>query len=92
MSFWGAGPTELRILLAIGTLTLLVKPIVTMFGAQFPLFDVGGVVAAIVLGLTAVVATAQNVRALYLAEPLVTRAAGGQALHHLADDVLRVAK
>lgn len=92
MSFWGAGPTELRILLAIGTLTLLVKPIVTVFGAQFPLFDIGGIVAAIVLALTAVVATAQHVRALYLAEPLVTRAAAGQALHHLADDVLRVAK
>ena len=32
MSFWGWGPTELRILLAIGALMLLVKPIVTIAG------------------------------------------------------------
>src|SRR5215210_4517222 len=32
MSFWGAGPTELRILLAIGTLVLFVKPVVTIAG------------------------------------------------------------
>ena len=44
MSFWGWGPTELRILLAIGALTLFVKPIVTIFGMQMPLFDVGGIV------------------------------------------------
>jgi phosphatidylglycerophosphate synthase len=92
MSFWGAGPTELRILLAIGTLTLLVKPIATIGAMRFPLFDVGGIVAAVVLMLTAIVATTQHVRALYLAEPLVTRPAAGKALHHLADDVLRVAE
>ena len=43
MSFWGWGPTELRILLAIGALTLLVKPMVTIFGVQMRLFDVGGI-------------------------------------------------
>ena len=91
MSFWGAGPTELRILIAIGTLTLLVKPMATIAGTPYPLFDLGGGVAAVVLALTAVVASARHVRELYLAEPLVTRAAA-QALHHLADDGLRVAK
>ena len=44
MSFWGWGPTELRILLAIGALTLLVKPMVTIFGMEMRLFDVGGIV------------------------------------------------
>ena len=91
MSFWGAGPTELRILIAIGTLTLLVKPMATIAGTPYLLFDLGGGVAAVVLALTAVVASARHVRELYLAEPLVTRAAA-QALHHLADDGLRVAK
>ena len=37
------GPTELRILLAIGNLVLLVVPEVMLFGATYRLFDVGGV-------------------------------------------------
>jgi archaetidylinositol phosphate synthase len=91
MSYWGAGPTELRILLAIGTLVLFVKPVVTIAGTPLPLFDAGGIVAAIVLTITAIVATVRHVRELYLAEPLVPRA-GAQALDHLADDVLCVAE
>jgi phosphatidylglycerophosphate synthase len=91
MSYWGAGPTELRILLAIGTLVLFEKPVVTIAGTSLPLFDAGGIVAAIVLTITAVAATIRHVRELYLAEPLVpgTR---GEALDDLADDVLCVAE
>jgi archaetidylinositol phosphate synthase len=91
MSYWGAGPTELRILLAIGTLALFAKPVVTIGGRSLALFDAGGVVAAIVLVLTTIVTTVRHVRELYAAEPLVPRAAG-QALDHLADDVLCVAE
>jgi archaetidylinositol phosphate synthase len=91
MSYWGAGPTELRILLAVGTLVLFVKPVVTIAGRSLPLFDAGGIVAAIVLAITATVATIRHVRELYLAEPLVARH-GGQALDHLTDDVLCVAE
>ena len=93
MSFWGAGPTELRILLAIGTLTLFVKPVVTIAGENYALFDVGGAVAAVILTITAVVATVRNTRGLYRAEPLnrsMPRA--GKALHHFPDDVLRIAE
>ena len=92
MSFWGWGPTELRILMAIGTLVLFVKPIVTIAGMRVPLFDVGGAVGAIGLTVTAVVATVTHVRALYAAEPLVAAALPAQALHNLANDVLGVAK
>jgi phosphatidylglycerophosphate synthase len=91
MSYWGAGPTELRILLAVGTLVLFVKPVVTIAGTPLPLFDAGGIVAAIVLAITAIVATIRHVRELYLAEPLVSRAAG-QGLDHLTDNVLCVAE
>ncbi len=73
MSFWGWGPTELRILLAAGSLTLLVKPTVTIAGASMRLFDVGGVVAIAGLLLTAAVSIASNTRALYVAEPLPDR-------------------
>ena len=70
MSFWGWGPTELRILLAIGALTLSVKPLVTIFGVDMLLFDVGGIVGAIGLMFTAIVSAVGNTRRLYAAEPL----------------------
>ena len=68
--FLGWGPTELRILLAIGALTLLVKPVVTIFGSQMLLFDVGGIVGGIGLIVTAIVSAVGNTRRLYAAEPL----------------------
>jgi archaetidylinositol phosphate synthase len=70
MSFWGWGPTELRILLAIGALMLLVKPIVTIGGVPMRLFDVGGTVGTIGLIFTAIVSAIGNTRRLYAAEPL----------------------
>jgi len=70
MSFWGWGPTELRILLAIGALALLVKPLVTIFGVQMRLFDVGGSIGAVGLIVTAIVSAVGNTRRLYAAEPL----------------------
>jgi len=70
MSFWGFGPTELRILLAIGALMLAVKPVVTVFGVQMLLFDVGGIAGAIGLLITAVISAIGNTRRLYRAEPL----------------------
>ena len=70
MSFWGWGPTELRILLAAGALMLFVKPEVTIAGMPLRLFDVGGVVAIIGLTVAAIVSTIGNTRRLYAAEPL----------------------
>ena len=70
MSFWGWGPTELRILLAVGALMLFVKPIVTIAGMHLRLFDVGGVVAIVGLFATAIISSVGNTRRLYAAEPL----------------------
>jgi phosphatidylglycerophosphate synthase len=70
MSFWGFGPTELRILLAIGALMLAVKPVVTIFGVQMRLFDVGGIAGAIGLLMTTIVSAIGNTRRLYREEPL----------------------
>ena len=69
MSFWGIGPTELRILLAIGTLALWSDPRPEILGQQYRLFDVGGVVAIVSLAVTLIVSVARNTRALYLREP-----------------------
>jgi archaetidylinositol phosphate synthase len=63
MSFWGWGPTELRILLAIGTLVLFVKPIVTIAGMPLRLGAIG-------LLVTALISMIGNTRRLYQAEPL----------------------
>jgi phosphatidylglycerophosphate synthase len=70
MSFWGVGPTELRLLLAIGTLALLSDPKVHVLGQQLPLFDVGGSVAIVSMLVTVLVSVARNAGALYRAEPL----------------------
>ncbi|HEX9636013.1 MAG TPA: CDP-alcohol phosphatidyltransferase family protein [Acidobacteriota bacterium] len=71
LSFWRIGPTELRILLALGSLELLRQPRVELRGfGSVRLFDLGGLVAIAALGLALVVATVRNTRALYRAEPL----------------------
>jgi phosphatidylglycerophosphate synthase len=74
MSFAGVGPTELRILLAIGTVALLGDPHVDLgaFG-RVQLFDVGGVVATAALGATLVVAVVRNGVALARLEPRQSR-------------------
>jgi phosphatidylglycerophosphate synthase len=71
MSFMNVGPTELRILLAIGTLTLFVKPTVSLFGmGEFLLFDVGFGVGTAGLAVALVTSAARTIIALYRAEPL----------------------
>jgi phosphatidylglycerophosphate synthase len=69
MTHFMMGPTELRIILSIGTLALLVHPYATLFGTKFLLFDVGGVVAIAGMGITLLTAIARNTVALYRAEP-----------------------
>ena len=68
------GPTELRILLAIGALFLFIKPIVVIFGQSYRLFDVGGAVGIAGMFVTLVVAAVSHARTLYIAEPLPGRA------------------
>ena len=71
ISFSGFGPTELRILLSVGALVAIERPIVHPFGAgEFFLFDVGGLVGTIGMLAVFVMSAARNTRALYLAERL----------------------
>ena len=71
MGFFGFGPTELRILLAIGTLSLFNHARVDIAGRTFLLFDVGGAIAAAGMALFFLVSAARNARALYREEPLI---------------------
>ena len=68
LSFWRFGPTELRILLAVGNLTLFWKPVVHIFGGSYRLFDVGGEIGLAGMSLMVVVVTVQNTIRLYREE------------------------
>ena len=70
VSFAGFGPTELRILLAIGAIVAINKPWVDIAGHQARLFDVGGLVAIAGMIVAFAVSSIRNMRALYRAEPL----------------------
>jgi phosphatidylglycerophosphate synthase len=70
ISFWRFGPTELRILLAIGNLALLWRPVVNLFGGRYRLFDVGGAIGLAGMTLMVVCFTAQNTMRLYREERL----------------------
>jgi phosphatidylglycerophosphate synthase len=73
LSFFKIGPTELRILLAIGALQLAIDPTVTVLGRTWLLFDVGGAIAIAGLLVTLATSAARNTRALYRAEPVPVR-------------------
>ena len=68
LSFWRFGPTEIRILLAVGNLALLWKPMVHFLGGFYRLFDIGGAISIAGMGLMVVVFTAQNTLRLYREE------------------------
>ena len=70
VSLLKVGPTELRILLAFGTLNLFSRPWVELGGSSYLLFDVGGVVAIVGMFAALVGSTLRNTVALYRAEPL----------------------
>ena len=71
MSFAGVGPTELRLLLAIGTIALRNDPHVLVTGlGRVPLFDIGGVIAIVGLGMTLAVSVTRNARSLARLEPV----------------------
>ena len=86
MSFWKIGPTELRILLAAGTLRLFWGSTVTVFGYSMPLFDLGAWIGVAGLLATATLAAVRHTRELYLAEPLP---AGPAAIRPVARAITR---
>jgi len=70
MSVLGFGPTELRILVAIGALRAAYQPWVSLGALGMPrLFDVGAVIAIASLVVVFAVSAVRNTKALYAAEP-----------------------
>jgi phosphatidylglycerophosphate synthase len=70
MTYFKLGPTELRILLAIGNIIAMVKPSVTVAGARMLWMDVAGVGMAAGLALTLAYSIWGNTVALYREEHL----------------------
>lgn len=66
LSFWNFGPTELRLLLAVGNLALLRWPIV--LHGHYRLFDIGGTIGLAGMTLMIVFFTAKNGYRLYREE------------------------
>lgn len=68
LSFWNFGPTELRILLAIGNLALLRWP--RVLHNQYQLFDVGGAIGLAGMAAMLMFFTVRNISRLYREERL----------------------
>ena len=66
LSFWNFGPTELRLLLAVGNLALLRWPVVLHH--QYRLFDIGGAIGLAGMTLMVIFFTIKNGYRLYCEE------------------------
>jgi archaetidylinositol phosphate synthase len=70
LSFGIWGPTELRVLLAIGNIAMMYKPLVTIAGRRFLLADVGAAVAIPFIIVVAIIGALRNTARLYNEERL----------------------
>jgi archaetidylinositol phosphate synthase len=74
MSYLGLGPTELRIIIAVGALALLRVDAVSLPGlGAMRLFDIGGAIGVIGLAGVFVAGAVRNGRALFVEEPRPVR-------------------
>ena len=71
LSRFGFGPTELRVVLAVGAIRLFIDPWVQLYGNRFLLFDIGGIVAAVGLLIAFLYSAIGNTRRLYKEEPIL---------------------
>ncbi len=70
LSVGAFSPTELRLLLIIGNIALLFKPYAILFGHQYLMFDVGGTIGIIGMGVALLWAIIRHTVYLYRAETL----------------------
>lgn len=86
------GPTEIRLVIIVGNLFLLNSAHTRIFGHRFLLFDVGGVVAMVIMGTMLIFSSLKNTHSLYNLERLPKAedrgqrsAVRGQKPHQSAD-------
>jgi archaetidylinositol phosphate synthase len=68
ISFYKFSPTELRILLAIGNLRAMSHPTTRIFGDKYLFFDIGAVVAIVLMAVVLLISVTRNTVTLYRAE------------------------
>lgn len=68
ISFYKFSPTELRILLAIGNLRAISHPTARFFGDKYLFFDIGAVVAIVLMAVVLLISVTRNTVTLYRAE------------------------
>ncbi len=68
ISFYKFSPTELRILLAIGNLRAMSHPTTRIFGDKHLFFDIGAVVAIVLMAVVLLISVTRNTVTLYRAE------------------------
>jgi phosphatidylglycerophosphate synthase len=70
LSYWKFGPTEIRLLLALGNLALLRWPTANLMGVHFRLLDIGGVIGIGGMALMLIISAIQHTRTLYREEKI----------------------
>jgi archaetidylinositol phosphate synthase len=70
LSFAAFGPTEFRLLMIAGNIAVLYRPVVTLLGNRYLLFDVGGVIGAAGMLLAFLWSAVKHGAELYRAETL----------------------
>lgn len=70
ISYFKIGPTELRVVLAVGSLVLLKRTVVHLFGRAYLLFDVAGAMGISGMLLILLISVLRNTVRLYRSEPL----------------------
>ena len=70
LSVGAFSPTELRLLLIAGNIALFFKPVSTLFGRQYLMFDVGGTIGIIGMGVALLWSIVKHTLFLYRAERL----------------------
>jgi phosphatidylglycerophosphate synthase len=70
LSYWKLGPTEIRLLLAVGNLALLCWPTAKVPGTQWRLLDVGGAIGIVGMVLMLIVSAIQHTATLYHEEKI----------------------
>jgi archaetidylinositol phosphate synthase len=70
LSYWKLSPTELRLLLVAGNVALLFRPMDSLWGYRFSLFEPGGALGIAGTWITLIVSSIRNMAALYRAERL----------------------
>ncbi len=70
LSYGKLGPTEIRLALALGNLTLFFRASPRVLGGRFLLFDVGGAIGIVGMAAILLVSAARHLARLYREEPL----------------------